>query len=1411
MISFPHFRMDEVRAPPRKGLAKRFGVGSKAPPELIDQPKSSESIRPVITSARSYVARPMFSVPKTKEAVPKTKEAVPKNKNKQNTSKPSKQPLPKLAEVLEKQEDEDIFGGLTDDLKEMGELIIKGETETENLYDTEVPVGYVPQTRRGFSDFIKSAYAPFELPNGPITIPEGEKYYPYQKFVRDYMRKEAPYRGILVYHGLGSGKTCTAIAASEALFASAKKKIIVMTPFSLKKNFLKEISFCGFRHFQLNNFWVPLDTKDATTTLFANQILGLSGKYLKAARNVWVPDFRKPQSESNYSSLPDDDRAEIRKQILSIVEWDPVKNPSGRIRFISYNGISAKKLMAMACEDSSKKFFDNAIIVVDEIHNLIRLMQGKIQPYLTKVGPGGKKVRRTIPVEEITPDRWKPTLCNESTKLYTRGYLFYRLLLDAQNSKIIGLSGTPLINFPEELGILSNVLHGYITTLEGVVPQVGKDIQEKAKDIGFKHHYTDFVSAKQDTKGGGTRVLFSLLPPGIRKIEHDVGVMRIPEEDGIPSIETIVESIRGEYEKAGIPFSGSLTPKSEALLPPFGDSFAEHFVSGKDIKSKAVLITRLTGLVSFYRGSSLELMPRVKSDEIVRVPFSPYAQKAYSFKRSTEVKSEMEAKPGQTIDAVWAQVYELGDSASANNYKMGSRQACNFAFPPDVTRPSANSAESKKEAEDGAAPAGIVALSAGEEGDLPDEEYVELDADEDAGDALAAAAEDDEVEEKLYDTGEDTGAAPTKPVSSKTLKVKKTTLEPGETDTEIRFNQKIANKYKAFTTFAATPLTIITTGKEDTFPTMEHYYQAMKFFNHDDPWYVEVRDAATPAKAREMGSSKEHTTHSNFMSNRISYMKRAIDTKFENKELAALLLSTGEKRLIEGSNVNSYWGEGPDKNGENNLGKLLMEKREELRANEDMPSLQGGAKTVAQLRAEKSTTLKAKQKPVSDADCKAGTKPGEKYKDACIRAKECLKTIARSKMTLGGTDGLANYSAKYAAMLEKIAAAPGSSLVYSQFLDMEGIGIFRVAMEVNGYAPIEITNVGGVMAFSKATEESLRRKQNRYMTFSGGEEQEVRRAALDIFNAKFSELPESMNKILTESGYTDNKQGELCRVFCITSAGAEGLSLRNVRTVHLMEPYWNEVRMRQVKGRAIRIGSHLDLPEDQRDVSIYTYISCFTEEAQKERAGDNKIDETLLLHDSVDTKKAMELGLPIKSGMTTYVLTTDEMIHTISERKRKIIGDLECILKTASVDCELSFKQNKDDTFRCLPLKGAVGDFIYNPNLEQDILEASKFEDEGAICTGELKPREFFMPINGISYLLKEAFDDKKTVIGYDAFEAMEVPDPKDALKKINKKKMPENRLGTVGVRLVKGVPQPGPPVNIQGNKPLKPLKQVTK
>ena len=58
----------------------------------------------------------------------------------------------------------------------------------------------------------------------------------------------------------------------------------------------------------------------------------------------------------------------------------------------------------------------------------------------------------------------------------------------------------------------------------------------------------------------------------------------------------------------------------------------------------------------------------------------------------------------------------------------------------------------------------------------------------------------------------------------------------------------------------------------------------------------------------------------------------------------------------------------------------------------------------------------------------------------------------------------------------------------------------------------------------------------------------------------------------------NNNRGEIIKIFMITSSGAEGISLKNVRYVHIMEPYWNFIRIDQVFGRAIRMKSHMDLP-----------------------------------------------------------------------------------------------------------------------------------------------------------------------------------------------------------------------------------------
>jgi hypothetical protein len=106
--------------------------------------------------------------------------------------------------------------------------------EGENVYTAKDPPPFVAQDRLGFTRFVKAHYPSFALPRlvqlriNPNACNEMKlQTTKYQAFVREYMRQASPYRGVLVYHGLGSGKTCTSIAASEALYGNGHKKIII--------------------------------------------------------------------------------------------------------------------------------------------------------------------------------------------------------------------------------------------------------------------------------------------------------------------------------------------------------------------------------------------------------------------------------------------------------------------------------------------------------------------------------------------------------------------------------------------------------------------------------------------------------------------------------------------------------------------------------------------------------------------------------------------------------------------------------------------------------------------------------------------------------------------------------------------------------------------------------------------------------------------------------------------------------------------------------------------------------------------------------------------------------------------------------------------------------------------------------
>ena len=67
----------------------------------------------------------------------------------------------------------------------------------------------------------------------------------------------------------------------------------------------------------------------------------------------------------------------------------------------------------------------------------------------------------------------------------------------------------------------------------------------------------------------------------------------------------------------------------------------------------------------------------------------------------------------------------------------------------------------------------------------------------------------------------------------------------------------------------------------------------------------------------------------------------------------------------------------------------------------------------------------------------------------------------------------------------------------------------------------------------------------------------------------------------------------LIDVLLISSAASESITLLNTRQMHIVEPHFNEAKINQVIGRAIRYKSHEKLKINNRQISIYHWTSVF--------------------------------------------------------------------------------------------------------------------------------------------------------------------------------------------------------------------------
>lgn len=226
-------------------------------------------------------------------------------------------------------------------------------------------------------------------------------------------------------------------------------------------------------------------------------------------------------------------------------------------------------------------------------------------------------------------------------------------------------------------------------------------------------------------------------------------------------------------------------------------------------------------------------------------------------------------------------------------------------------------------------------------------------------------------------------------------------------------------------------------------------------------------------------------------------------------------------------------------------------------------------------------------------------------------------------------------------------APQGPCFVYSQFRSMEGITIFADVLKAHGFTqlnPMPINN------------ENIKRipAKNRYMIYSGDEPNDVRDQIREVFNN------------------VRNVRGNICRVLLGTAASAEGITLKNVRQVHIMEPYWNEVRIQQVIGRARRIRSHVDLPVEERNIHVFRYHMVMTKE---------------------------------QSEMMGEAITTDQAIYTIAEQKKQINQQFLQLLKDGAIDCELNYTHNNtaNNPVNCFSFGvGENSPDAFMPNIQQD-------------------------------------------------------------------------------------------------------------
>ena len=227
---------------------------------------------------------------------------------------------------------------------------------------------------------------------------------------------------------------------------------------------------------------------------------------------------------------------------------------------------------------------------------------------------------------------------------------------------------------------------------------------------------------------------------------------------------------------------------------------------------------------------------------------------------------------------------------------------------------------------------------------------------------------------------------------------------------------------------------------------------------------------------------------------------------------------------------------------------------------------------------------------------------------------------------------LPTYSSKIARICEIVRQSIGIVLIYSQYID-GGLVPMALALESIGFSRYASSPDHNRNLFKKPYESIDSLTMQKRSQMPKGSDFHAAKYVMITGEKDFSQKNDEDVKYVTAK---ENADGSLCKVILISMAASEGVDFKNVRQVHILEPWYNMNRIEQIIGRGVRNQSHCDLEFEDRNVEIYLH-------------------GTIL--DGSDEEAA------------------DMYVYRSAERKAVLIGQVTRLMKETAVDCQLNIGQ----------------------------------------------------------------------------------------------------------------------------------------